>query len=142
MADVNILIVEDERIIARDIEKRLKRMGYAVVGIMTTGENAVKTLSENIPDLVLMDIRLKGKIDGIEAANQIRKQYDIPIIFLTAHSDKDTLDRAKVAQPYGYLLKPFNVKDIATTIEISLYKHKMDIRCKQDLKQCVQKPKT
>ncbi|QWR78952.1 response regulator [Candidatus Magnetomonas plexicatena] len=139
--NIRILVVEDERIIAREIEERLKRMGFSVIGIVSSGESALQKIPEELPDLVLMDIRLRGDIDGIEAAKHIRGKYDIPVIFLTAHSDKATLERAKVTQPYGYLLKPFHEKDISATIEMSLFKHKMDVKNrdeKQQLSQSVQ----
>ncbi|MEO5357389.1 MAG: response regulator [Nitrospirae bacterium YQR-1] len=136
--NIRILVVEDERIIAREIEERLKRMGYFVIGIASSGESALQIVYEQMPDIVLMDIRLKGEIDGIEAAKDIRVKYDIPVIFLTAHSDKATLERAKVTQPYGYLLKPFHEKDISSTIEISMFKHKMDIKNREEKQQLSQ----
>src|SRR5437660_2646136 len=100
-----VLVVEDEGLIARDIESRLRQSGYAVSAV-DTGEGAVDAARMLSPDVILMDIRLNGRMDGIEAAEAIRTRYDIPVVFLTARADRDTLDRAKLAAPFGYLTKP------------------------------------
>lgn len=121
-----ILVTEDEGIVAADIEDRLKRLGYDVIGTVDTGEAALKKVGEIQPDLILMDIMIKGDIDGIEAATRIREAYDIPVIFLTAYSDDPTFERAKITEPFGYLLKPFEERELRTTIEIALYKHRME----------------
>jgi len=126
-----ILIVEDEQIIARDIKECLLGLGYDVTYPASTGEEAIKKAEETQPDLVLMDIVLKGNFSGIESARQIRESFDIPIVYLTTHTDENTLDMAKLTQPYGYILKPFKVEELKTTIEMALYKHFMERRSKE-----------
>ncbi|MBU4200337.1 MAG: response regulator [Verrucomicrobia bacterium] len=121
MAGERILIVEDESIVAKDIQNSLKNLGYVVPAIVSTGEEAVVKAHELKPDLVLMDVMLKGQIDGIEAAEQIRAQSHIPVVFLTAYTDDQTLKRAKVSEAFGYLLKPFEDRELRTTIEMALY---------------------
>ena len=123
---VNILVTEDESIVRKDIERSLKKLGYNVVGSADTGERAVELAIELRPDLALMDIMLKGKMTGIEAAEQIKKNIDIPIIFLTAYADESTLAKAKVTEPHGYILKPFKEIDIHTSIEMAMHKHKKE----------------
>lgn len=120
MEKAKILIVEDERIIAMDIKNSLQKMGYCVCGIAHSGEMAIQRTAELQPDLVLMDIILKGEMDGVEAAETIYHSYNIPIIYLTAHSDVPTLKRAKATEPFGYLIKPFEERDLQTAIEIAL----------------------
>ena len=131
MIDANILIVEDESIVAKDIETRLKKFGYHVFGPVPTGEEAIKKVTEKSPDLVLMDIRLKGKMDGVETAQLIHQNFDIPVIYITANADEKTLERAKVTDPFGYIIKPFKEKDLKTTIEITLNKYQMERKLKQ-----------
>jgi len=126
MVRSKILIVEDESIVALNIKNRLEGLGYAVVATISSGESAIEAAAKNRPDLVLMDIKLKGKIDGIEAAGQIRSRFQIPVVYLTAYTDDETLNRAKLTEPYGYILKPFESRDLCTTIEIALYKHQME----------------
>jgi PAS domain S-box-containing protein len=126
-----ILVVEDEIIIAEEIQRKLKKMGYAVPVMVSSGEEAIKKTKENNPDLVLMDIVIHGKMDGIEAAKQIRSYFDIPVVYLTAYSDEKTLERAKITEPFGYLIKPFKERELQITIEIALYKHKMEKRLKE-----------
>ncbi len=126
MTPARILIVEDERIIAKGIEKRLKMFGYDVAGVASTGEEALEKLPWVRPDLVLMDIQLGTGIDGIETARRIRELLDLPVVFLTAHSDEATLERAKIATPSGYLLKPYEDRDLQTAIEMSLYRFKLN----------------
>src|SRR3990172_7549496 len=124
MKKATIMVVEDHAITAEDIEKRIKRMGYDVSSVVSSGEEAIKKAEEDKPDLVLMDIKLqKDKMDGIEAASQIRSRFNIPVIYLTAYSDERTLERAKITEPYGYITKPFNDREIHSNIEIALYKH-------------------
>lgn len=125
-----ILIIEDEAIIAEDIKNRLENMNYSVSRIVSNGQDAIKSASELDIDLILMDIILQGDIDGIETAKEIKKHFDIPVIYLTAHSDKNTLERAKVTGPFGYLIKPFEDKELQITIDIALYRHEMDSRIK------------
>jgi len=126
MSKTNILIVEDESIVAKDIQHSLKKLGYTVVGMCSTGEDAIKTAEEVKPDLVLMDIMLKGDMSGIEAAGQIREKFNIPIIYLTAYADESTLSKAKVSEPYGYIIKPFKEIDLHTSIEMAIYKHEKE----------------
>ncbi len=126
MTKAHILVVEDENIISMDIQSRLKGLGYAIAGAAVSGEAALRQVSETQPDLVLMDIHLKGKIDGVAAADEIRRRFDVPVIYLTAHSDEATLQRAKVTEPFGYILKPFEERELHTNIEMALYKHQME----------------
>ena len=123
---ISILIVEDETIVAADLAVKLKQLGYQVAATATSGEDAVELAGRLNPGLVLMDIQLEGSWDGIEAAGRIRDRYDLPVIYLTAHSDSATLARAKVSGPSGYILKPFEERDLATQIELALYKHQAD----------------
>ena len=121
-----ILIVEDERITAADISARLKQMGYQPVGQAASGEQAIALAGELRPDLVLMDIQLEGEMDGIAAANEIRQRFHIPSIFLSAYSEQDTIERAKLVEPFGYILKPFDGRDLRATIAVALYKHRAE----------------
>lgn len=123
---VQVLIVEDERIVAGDLRARLRRMGYRVAAIASTGDDAIRAADEHHPDLVLMDIRLEGTMDGIQAADTIRRTHNIPIIYLSAYADQSTVERAKVTEPFGYLLKPFEDSELRTTIEMALYKGSME----------------
>jgi PAS domain S-box-containing protein len=131
MTNAQILVVEDESIIAEHIHDGLKRLGYTVSAIVSSGEEAIQKVEETHPDLVLMDIVLKGNIDGIEAAKEIRTRFNIPIVYLTAYSSDSTFQRAKITEPYGYILKPFEERELRTTIEMALYKHKMERRLKE-----------
>ena len=133
MGKPRILVVEDESIIAKDIENALKEMKYTVAGIAFSGEDAVKKAAETKPDLVLMDIVLRGKMDGIEAAEQIRTWLNIPIVYLTAYEDEKTLGRAKLTEPFGYLIKPFDERELHSTIEIALYKFETEKRLKESM---------
>lgn len=121
-----IQVVEDEAIIGMEIKRRLEHHGFEVVEMVKTGKRAVEAAKEHKPDLILMDISLKGKMDGIEAAAEIGKKMDLPIIFLTANADRATVKRAKLTGPFGYLIKPLNEKELATTIEMAIYKHQME----------------
>ncbi len=127
-----VLIVEDEIVIARDIKRTLERSGYSVSGSSATGDGAIKKAELLKPDIVLMDIVLKGKMDGIEAAKEIGIRYDIPVVFLTSHDDEHLLNSAKTAEPFGYLLKPFNDRELRATIEIALHKHKSERLLKEE----------
>ena len=131
MSNSRIMIVEDEGIIAKDIENTLNRSGYSVVAVASSGKEAIKKTMETQPDLVLMDIVLEGDMDGVEAAEHIRDRFDIPVVYLTAYSDDTTLQRAKITEPFGYILKPFQERELYTTIEMGLYKHKMERRLKE-----------
>ncbi len=130
MKESRILVVEDESIVARNIQNKLTKLGYDVCGVTSTGEDAIKLAKRLKPDLVLMDIVLRGKIDGIDAAKHIRSQFDIPIIYLTAHADLGTIKRATYTEPFGYILKPFKVMEIQSAIEIALHKHKAESKIK------------
>ncbi|NJD53442.1 MAG: response regulator [Candidatus Methanoperedens sp.] len=129
-----IIIVEDEVIIAEGLQRKLTTMGYDIIGIASSGEEAVKKVKENNPDLVLMDIVIHGKIDGIETAAQIHSLFDIPVVYLTAYADEKTLERAKITEPFGYLIKPFKDRELQITIEIALYKHGMGQKLKESEK--------
>jgi CheY-like chemotaxis protein len=126
LAGEKILIVEDEEIVVLDIKNALESSGYVVAATANSGEDAIRKAMEVRPDLVLMDIVLKGGIDGIEAAEKIRALFNIPVIYLTAHTDEGTLRRAKVSQPFGYIVKPFRERDLHITIEFALYKSEME----------------
>jgi len=120
-----ILIVEDELVVAEDIQKILKDYGYIVPKIISTGEETIQYVKKNQPDLILMDIMLRTKLKGIEVAKEI-SNLNIPIIYITAYSDSDFIKQAKLTEPFGYLLKPFRERELMATIEMALYKHKMD----------------
>ncbi len=123
---MNIFIVEDESIVAKDIQHSLTKLGYNVVGIANNGNDAIDKITELVPDLVLMDIMIKGPLTGIEVTEKIKEKMNVPVIFLTAYADEGTLSRAKVMEPYGYILKPFKEIDLHSTIEMAVYKHQKD----------------
>jgi len=131
MLQKKIMLVEDEMIVAVGMQRRLEKMGYVVLDIVDNGEEAVRKAGELKPDLILMDIVLKGEMDGIEAAQQIHELYDIPIIYLTAYSDEETLERAKITEPFGYVLKPFEDREVQSVIEMALYKHETERKLKE-----------
>lgn len=126
MAKIKILIVEDESIVALSIQRKLQHLGYEISEVVVSGEEAIEQAEKTQPNIVLMDIMLAGEMDGIQAAGHIRDNFDIPVIYLTANADESTLQRAKITEPFGYLLKPFEDRDLHTTIEMALYKHKME----------------
>jgi CheY-like chemotaxis protein len=126
MTKAQILVVEDEGIIALNVQSSLKSLGYDVPIVVASGEEAIAKAERTRPDLVLMDIMLEGELDGVEAAEQIRERFNIPVIYLTACADDDTLQRARITEPFGYLLKPFEERELHTTIEMALYKHKAE----------------
>lgn len=128
---VKILVVEDETLVARHIQNMVSGLGYEVVGVTATGEEAVKLALAEKPGLVLMDIMLRGPMDGIAAAREIWQCLSVPIVYLTAYADEATLHRAKLTQPFGYLLKPFEERELYTAIEMALYKHDVDKRLKE-----------
>ncbi len=121
-----VSIVEDEVLVARDIQSRLTKMGYEVVGTAARGEDAIAMASEYSPALILMDINLRGEMDGIEAAMEINRTSSIPIIFCTAYSNDEVLERAKITSPFGYVLKPFDNRELEINIEIALFKHRVE----------------
>ncbi|MDQ7781255.1 MAG: response regulator [Desulfomonilaceae bacterium] len=132
----SILVVEDEVVVAMEIEEKLRAIGYDVVSICSSGEEAISGIEARRPDLVLMDIRLDGRLDGIETAELIRKNHDLPVVYLTAYADDATLNRAKLTEPFGYLVKPFSQTELRTTIEIALHKHVQDVKTKE-MAQCL-----
>ncbi len=126
-----ILIVEDERIVARDLESALTELGYSVPATVATGEDAIARVRDLRPDLVLMDIRLPGAIDGVQAASSVRQEHDIPVIYLTAHSDDETLRLAMQTEPLGYLVKPFSPPQLRCAIEIALNRRQINARLRE-----------
>lgn len=129
-----ILVVEDELLIAEDISFRLKSLGYIVTDKVISGSEALKSIEKNMPDLILMDIVLSGSLDGIQTHELIKQKYKIPLVFLTSFSDEKTFSRAKLTQPFGYIIKPFEERELQTVIEMALYKHQMDMRLERQLK--------
>jgi DNA-binding LytR/AlgR family response regulator len=126
MEKLNIFIVEDESIVAKDIQNSLTKLGYNVIGFANNGNDAIEKITELAPDLVLMDIMIKGNLTGIDVSEKIKEKMNIPVIFLTAYADEATLSRAKITEPYGYILKPFKEIDLHSTIEMAIYKHQKD----------------
>ena len=127
MGKISVLVVEDESIVSKDIQYSLKKLGYNVVGVAATGQKAIDLCGEKMPDIILMDIMLKGDINGIEASTRIKESYNIPVIFLTAYADENTLSKAKVTEPYAYIIKPFKEIDLHTSIEMAFYKHSKEL---------------
>lgn len=132
MTKGRILIAENEKVIALDVRSRLTAMGYETCAIVTTGEDAVRKAGETDPDLILMDIMLDGEMDGIDAAASIRAEYGLPVVYMTAHSDEKTLDRAKVTEPFGYIVKPFENRELELSLSIGLYKGSVDRRLRSN----------
>ena len=126
MSKAKIMIVEDEWTVADDIKMFLERLGYTVTSISSSGDEAIQNAEKDKPDLVLMDIVLEGEMDGIEAANEIRTRFNIPIVYLTAYADDKILERAKITEPSGYIVKPFVNEDLKINIEMALYKDKTE----------------
>lgn len=126
-----IMIVEDEVIVAEDIKRSLLNLGYEVPSVVSSGEEALKKVEELRPDLILMDIVLNSEIDGVETADKIRSMYNIPIVYLTAYSDEITVEKAKITEPYGYIIKPFKERELHINIEIDLYKHRMERKLRE-----------
>jgi len=131
MTDNRIWIVEDESIVAMDLKSRLQSRGYEVLGISGSGEDAVEKIRQHKPDIVLMDIVLKGDMDGIAASGIIKEELGIPVVYLTAYADTKTLERAKQTEPYGYISKPFKESDVMSTLEIALYKASMEKKLRE-----------
>ncbi len=126
MDEVQVLIVEDEAIVSMDLRYKLETLGYSVPAEISSGEQGVDAASQLHPDVVLMDIRLSGEMDGIDAAARIRDQFDVPVVYLTAYADGATLDRAKLTEPFGYLLKPVDPRELQTVVEAAIYKHQIE----------------
>jgi PAS domain S-box-containing protein len=126
-----ILIVEDERLVAQDLQQSLQTIGYDVPATVASAEDAIASTSARCPDLVLMDIHIQGERDGIETAHLLRERFDVPVVYLTAHADKETVERAQKTEPFGYLLKPVSPQSLSSTVEIALYKHEMERRLRE-----------
>jgi len=126
-----VLVVEDERLVAKDLEMQLNRIGYTVVGIAPDGATAVDLASALSPDIVMMDIHLKGDLDGVDTARILRNRFGIPAIYLTAFSDGPTLERAKVTRPLGYIVKPFAVNDLRVALAVAIHNHALDVELRQ-----------
>ncbi len=126
MTNAKIMIVEDEWIVAEDTQNRLQDLGYSVSSLASTGEEAIQKAEEDKPDLVVTDIVLEGEMDGIEVAKQIYSRFDIPFIYITAFADDKILERIKITEPFGYIVKPFTNEDLKIAIELALYKHKVE----------------
>ncbi len=129
---INILVTEDESIVRKDIERCLGNLGYNVVASADNGEDAISMAIKHKPDLALMDIMIKGDMNGIAAAEEIKRNIDIPVVFLTAYADENTLNDAKLAEPHGYILKPFKDVDIQTAVEMALHKHGKEQEMRQE----------
>ncbi len=121
-----IMIVEDERVVAMALEDTLISLGHSVCGLVSSGDQALKIASSSLPDLVMMDIKIKGSIDGIETAKRLKDHYGIPVIFLTAYADQEILERAKLTEPLGYILKPFKSLELRSVVEVAIYKAEME----------------
>jgi two-component system, cell cycle sensor histidine kinase and response regulator CckA len=128
---LRLLIVEDEAIVAMDLQQRLERLGHQVVGTAATGEAAIRRAGETRPDVTLMDIRLKGQMDGVAAAAEIDRRFDTPVVFLTAHSDAQTVQRAAGAEPFGYIVKPVDDRELEVAIAVAKYRHQSERRLKR-----------
>ena len=125
------LIVEDEILIAEELKERLSRLGFSVIAAVDSADEGIAIATRERPDLVLMDIRLKGKKDGLQAAKEIRQQVDVPIVYLTAHSDQLTVDRAKATEHDGFILKPFQRRELQSTIEVAMRRHALRAKQKE-----------
>jgi len=130
----HVLIVEDESVNAAVIEHQLKKLGYSVAGIATSGEEALALAQKTKPDVVLMDIQLEGKMDGVEAAIAIRREMGIPVVYLTGNSDEQTLERARTTEAFGYLHKPFQEREVHSTLQLALHKAEMEARVRDERK--------
>jgi diguanylate cyclase (GGDEF)-like protein len=128
MAGKKILITEDERIVAEDIKRTLKKFGYEVTGIVPSGEGVFAELEKYTPDLILMDINLKGSLNGMQVAQMVKKSHNIPIVYLTANADEKTMNTAKITEPFGYILKPFEERELHTIIEMAFYRFKIELQ--------------
>ena len=130
-----ILVVEDEAIVARDIASQVIALGYESVGIASNAERALQLTEQERPNLVLMDIQLNGAVDGIATAASIRDKFNLPVVFLTAFAAEDVLERAKLSEPFGYILKPFSERELGTTLAMALYKHEAETRLRNTTRQ-------
>lgn len=142
MPPTKILVVEDEQLVANDLREMLEHLGYQVPRLVASGEEAVELVTAVCPELVLMDIRLKGEMDGVSAAEQIQSRCQVPIVYLTANTDPYTLDRVKATHPFGYILKPFDEVSLSTTIEIALARYQGQQQIQRALLECEQSKRT
>lgn len=131
MKNTRILVVEDDPTASFLLTNQLKKLGYSVTAAVTSGEDAIKEAENNPPNLVLMDILLEGEMDGVEAADKIRAQFNIPVVYLTAYSDEKLLQRAKITEPFAYIIKPFKERELHSNIEMALYRHKVEAELKK-----------
>ena len=131
MSTAQIMVVEDEGIVAQDIETTLQSLGYSVPYVASNADEAIAKAEEIHPDLILMDIVMPGERDGVEAAEEIKDRFHIPVIYLTAYADDETLRRAKATEPFGYILKPFQKRELYTQIERALYRHSLEQKLKE-----------
>lgn len=137
MDKARILVVEDESILALGLKHKLEDMGHIVLDMVNTGEKAINAAQEHVPDIILMDIVLKGNMDGIEAAKIIRKQMSVPVIYLTAYADEEVIQRARVTEPYGYLVKPYKSSELNANIQMALYKHNLSKRESEKIRKTI-----
>jgi two-component system, response regulator PdtaR len=144
MPEGRILIVEDEHIVAMGIKRMLKNLGYTLAGVASSGEDAISKTESTFPDLVLMDIMLKGDMNGIEAAKEIKARFDIPVVYLTACSESKIVERAWKTGPLGYIVKPFDEKDLQKSIDVALRRHRMEKneleKGSDNAEKCIEKP--
>src|SRR3990172_5426119 len=131
MVQTKVMIVEDELLTVELIQQYLTSRGYDIVAAVSNGDDALRELSEKMPDIVLMDVKIKGNIDGIDLTRIINEKYNVPVIYLTAFADRKTIDRAKFTESYGYIIKPFGELELISNIEIALYKHKLDKKLRE-----------
>lgn len=134
MNTASILLVEDNEVVVLELRDRVESMGYILAGSASSGCEAINKAELLKPDLIIMDIRLKGDMDGIETSTLIRQRIDVPIVYLTAYADENTLQRAKITEPFGYIIKPFDERELKRTIEMALYKHAMEKKLKESEK--------
>jgi len=127
-SDPRVLVVEDETLIAEELRERLSRLGFSVIAAVGSAEEGIAIATSERPDLVLMDIRLQGEKDGVQAAEEIRRQVDVPIVYVTAYSDRLTVDRAKSTDHDGFILKPFHAHELQSTIEVALKRHALRLK--------------
>lgn len=125
--ETRVLLVEDEAIVARDLAERIEGLGYSVAGTAASGAEALELAAATHPSLVFMDITIQGEMDGVETATEMARHMDVPVVFLTAHTDTGTMQRAKAASPYGYLIKPLDEREILSTVEMALGRHSSDV---------------
>ena len=123
----SVLIVEDDEAISETLSLALQQLSYKVAGTVTNGTDAVASVRKNLPDIILMDIELLGDMDGIQTTKEILTKFDVPVIYLTGRTDDDTIDKVKKTNPYGYIVKPFEVTELKVAIELALYKHDVEI---------------